>query len=415
MPELSLAELTLRIALAAGLGAAIGLERELREREAGLRTHLLVSLGAALFTLVSAYGWSDWQLLERRGHRLRPDPDRRADRHRGRLPRRRRDHPPGPDGPRPDDRGDALGGGRDRDGRRSRLLRGGRAHDGGGADQPLAAARARLPPVPARPAGGATARDRAAERCQRAARAGRGRGARGRGRVAPARALARRAARRAARGVSRGRSHRRSRGWPTSRTSGRCVGARSAAGLGQPAQARRAEDGAAGLDASSCSAPWTTRPRTATTHYENARGEGAASGASRRPRPASGCWARTPGSRSTRSAAAPACTPRAGRATTIRSTASWRSSRASRTARRALRLRARRRRVRTATELRATGRLDGRIAPERRGSEGFGYDPIFVPEGEERTVAELGDAWKSENSHRARAARALAEQLDTSR
>ena len=61
MPDLSLAELTLRIGLAALLGAAIGLERELREREAGLRTHLLVSLGAALFTLVSAYAWTDWR------------------------------------------------------------------------------------------------------------------------------------------------------------------------------------------------------------------------------------------------------------------------------------------------------------------------------------------------------------------
>jgi XTP/dITP diphosphohydrolase len=58
-------------------------------------------------------------------------------------------------------------------------------------------------------------------------------------------------------------------------------------------------------------------------------------------------------------------------------------------------------------EVRGTGTLEGRIAPERRGSEGFGYDPIFVPEGEERTVAELGDAWKREHSHRARAARAL--------
>jgi putative Mg2+ transporter-C (MgtC) family protein len=67
MPELSLAELALRIVLAAGLGAAIGLERELREREAGLRTHLLVSLGAALFTLVSAYGWSDWSFSTRSG------------------------------------------------------------------------------------------------------------------------------------------------------------------------------------------------------------------------------------------------------------------------------------------------------------------------------------------------------------
>ncbi|HZT54397.1 MAG TPA: non-canonical purine NTP pyrophosphatase [Gaiellaceae bacterium] len=58
-------------------------------------------------------------------------------------------------------------------------------------------------------------------------------------------------------------------------------------------------------------------------------------------------------------------------------------------------------------ELRGTGTLAGRIAREARGSEGFGYDPIFVPEGEERTVAELGDAWKAEHSHRARAARAL--------
>jgi XTP/dITP diphosphohydrolase len=58
-------------------------------------------------------------------------------------------------------------------------------------------------------------------------------------------------------------------------------------------------------------------------------------------------------------------------------------------------------------EVRATGILSGRIADEARGSEGFGYDPVFVPEGEEKTVAELGDGWKSRNSHRARAARAL--------
>ena len=58
-------------------------------------------------------------------------------------------------------------------------------------------------------------------------------------------------------------------------------------------------------------------------------------------------------------------------------------------------------------EFRGTGILEGRIVEERRGSEGFGYDPIFVPEGEEHTVAELENAWKAENSHRARAARAL--------
>jgi XTP/dITP diphosphohydrolase len=60
-------------------------------------------------------------------------------------------------------------------------------------------------------------------------------------------------------------------------------------------------------------------------------------------------------------------------------------------------------------ELRGTGTLEGRIAREPRGSEGFGYDPVFVPKGEERTVAELGDDWKSKHSHRARAAGALRE------
>src|SRR6476661_5847628 len=46
-----------RLAIAAGLGAAVGIEREVREREAGIRTHLLVALGACLFTIVGAYGF----------------------------------------------------------------------------------------------------------------------------------------------------------------------------------------------------------------------------------------------------------------------------------------------------------------------------------------------------------------------
>jgi len=62
-------------------------------------------------------------------------------------------------------------------------------------------------------------------------------------------------------------------------------------------------------------------------------------------------------------------------------------------------------------EFRGTGTLEGRIAEESQGTEGFGFDPIFVPEGEKRTVAELGDEWKRENSHRARAARALLDAL----
>ena len=66
-------------------------------------------------------------------------------------------------------------------------------------------------------------------------------------------------------------------------------------------------------------------------------------------------------------------------------------------------------------ELRGTGILEGRIAEEPKGSQGFGFDPIFVPEGEERTVAELGDEWKTVNSHRARATKALRQALEQRR
>ncbi|MEO5633633.1 non-canonical purine NTP pyrophosphatase [Gaiella sp.] len=60
------------------------------------------------------------------------------------------------------------------------------------------------------------------------------------------------------------------------------------------------------------------------------------------------------------------------------------------------------------------GTLEGAVVSERSGNEGFGYDPIFVPEGETHTVADLGDAWKASNSHRARATRALAAALQRS-
>jgi len=55
-------------------------------------------------------------------------------------------------------------------------------------------------------------------------------------------------------------------------------------------------------------------------------------------------------------------------------------------------------------ERRGSGVLEGRIAEQPRGSEGFGYDPVFLPAGEDATVAELGNDWKRHNSHRARAA-----------
>ena len=64
------------------------------------------------------------------------------------------------------------------------------------------------------------------------------------------------------------------------------------------------------------------------------------------------------------------------------------------------------------TELRGTGTLEGGIARAPRGREGFGYDPVFVPDGETRTVAELGNEWKAGSSHRARAARALCEAFE---
>jgi XTP/dITP diphosphohydrolase len=60
-------------------------------------------------------------------------------------------------------------------------------------------------------------------------------------------------------------------------------------------------------------------------------------------------------------------------------------------------------------EVVARGTLDGTIAEEASGSEGFGFDPVFVPEGEDRTVAQLGNKWKAEHSHRARAAARLAD------
>ena len=53
------------------------------------------------------------------------------------------------------------------------------------------------------------------------------------------------------------------------------------------------------------------------------------------------------------------------------------------------------------------GRVTGRIVHEPRGENGFGYDPVFVPDGESRTLAEHTDAEKNTISHRGNAFRAL--------
>jgi XTP/dITP diphosphohydrolase len=66
-------------------------------------------------------------------------------------------------------------------------------------------------------------------------------------------------------------------------------------------------------------------------------------------------------------------------------------------------------------EVVAEGTLAGTIARSPSGSEGFGFDPVFVPDGQSRTVAVLGDEWKQAHSHRARAAAELERRLEGAR
>ncbi len=57
------------------------------------------------------------------------------------------------------------------------------------------------------------------------------------------------------------------------------------------------------------------------------------------------------------------------------------------------------------------GIVEGHISKEKQGTEGFGYDPIFVPEGYDKSFAALGEEIKNGISHRARAVKKLAEYL----
>ena len=54
------------------------------------------------------------------------------------------------------------------------------------------------------------------------------------------------------------------------------------------------------------------------------------------------------------------------------------------------------------------GRVDGIILPEQRGTDGFGYDPVFLPDGYDQTFAEMSPATKNSISHRGRAIQQLA-------
>lgn len=58
-PELGLIEAVLRLLLVLVLAGAVGVERELRDQDAGLRTHMLVGVGAALFVMAGNYAWGD--------------------------------------------------------------------------------------------------------------------------------------------------------------------------------------------------------------------------------------------------------------------------------------------------------------------------------------------------------------------
>jgi XTP/dITP diphosphohydrolase len=66
-------------------------------------------------------------------------------------------------------------------------------------------------------------------------------------------------------------------------------------------------------------------------------------------------------------------------------------------------------------ELHAVGTCDGELVSKRQGERGFGYDPIFVPSGWDKTMAELTDEQKDRISHRGRAFRGLGELLPSSR
>ncbi len=68
--------------------------------------------------------------------------------------------------------------------------------------------------------------------------------------------------------------------------------------------------------------------------------------------------------------------------------------------------------IKKGEEILFEGIVDGVISHAKSGSQGFGYDPIFIPQGQQQTFASLGEDIKNSMSHRARAAQKLAQYLD---
>ena len=410
MPDLSWAEVVLRIVLAAALGGAIGLERELREREAGLRTHLLVSVGAALFTMVSAYAWTDWRFSNEEG--LVFDPTRIAAQVVTGI--------------------GFLGAGA--------IIRQGLSVKGlttaatlwvvaaigmaSGVGYYWAALvttalvlvslwplrivafrlSARTRPEEGRLAVELPAGTSAVSVLEAVENAG-----------ADVSSLEfeeegdrRRVDVRVRLGIGQDGSPA-DRRPHTGRSSPRrpLESVRAVLASANPGKLRELRRALPDWEIEPLDAD-DYPPETGETYYENARAK-ALFGREREP----GRWVLgedsglevagldgAPGIKSARFA---------GGLHVERLLAELEGVEgAARGARYVCELVAL---SPEGEEHRGTGILEGRIAEQPSGSEGFGFDPVFIPEGEERTAAELGDAWKAENSHRARAARALAEAL----
>lgn len=71
-PSIELWEASVRLVMAMALAGAVGVERELRDQEAGLRTHILVGVGAALFVIVGNFSWAELRFSNQTGVVLDP-------------------------------------------------------------------------------------------------------------------------------------------------------------------------------------------------------------------------------------------------------------------------------------------------------------------------------------------------------